>query len=140
MIGVKAIIKHVLKICYLSICIIQCGLMISVIVNQFSWNKDSSEISYKKFRKENEQINYPTFSICTPGVDGAIFYPLVFTDLYHVLYKYAENTTPNINFCKENIHHWCEIDLYQRMLLGIENPLPEIYTQRFCVQNSERKF
>ena len=129
MFDVKAIIKHILKICYLSFCIIQCCLMISVIINQFSWNKDSSEISYKKFRKENEQINYPTFSICTPGVDGSIFYPLVFTDLYHVLYKYAENNTPNINFCQENIHHWCEIDLYQRMLLGIENPLPEISKQ-----------
>ena len=112
------------RICYQILCFAFCVFMIHLIVDQFSGNKDSSEVSYKKFRKEeDEKIEYPTFSVCTPGVHGAIFSPLVHTQIYNKLYKHPECTKPGI------IHHWCEMGLYQKMLLGRIDPLPEVSSQ-----------
>ena len=119
-----SIIKHTTRICYLIICIVLCVFMIYLIINQFSGNKDSSEVSYRKFKEEQgKNIGYPVFSICTPGVNGAIFYPLVHTELYPKLYNHSECTKPGIT------HHWCEISLYQNMLLGSVEPLLEASTQ-----------
>ena len=118
------IFKLVSKICYHIICVTVCALVIYILINQFSGNKDSSEVSYKKFTAaEDDNIGYPTFSICTPGVYGAIFYPLFETELYHVLNNHSECLESGIT------PPWCEIKLYQNMLLGREEPLPEVATQ-----------
>ena len=117
--------KHATTICYHIICFFFCVWLIFLIVNQFSGNKDSSEVSYKKFSStsKDEEIEYPTFSICTPGAHGAIFYPLVHKELYNDLYKHEECTKPGVT------HHWCEIGLYQKMLLGQKDPLPKVSAQ-----------
>ena len=116
--------KLVTKICYHIICIIFCVFVIYMLINQFSGNKDSSEVSYKKFADaEDEKISYPTFSICTPGVYGSIFSPLFETELYYILKNHSE--------CLESgsTPPWCEIGLYQNMLLGREELLPEVAAQ-----------
>ena len=106
--------------------------MIYFLINQFSDNQDSSEVSYKKFIETHDDIiKYPTFSICTPGAHGGIFYPLRNNSIYDVLYNHSEHYTDHYNQCnKSKVQHpWCEIKLYQKMLLGEEEPISEISEQ-----------
>ena len=131
--------KNATRICYQICCFAICVFMIYLVVDQFSGNKDSSEVSYKKFALEGEEkIKYPTFSICTPGVHGAIFYPLVHTEIYDKLHEHAECQKPGA------VRHWCEIGLYQKMLLGKEEPIIEASSQdvdqitKLIIWNMER--
>ena len=113
-----------MKICYQICCLAFCAFVIHLIVDQFLGNKDSSEVSYKKFTiEEDEKIEYPTFSVCAQGVNGAIFEQLVYTEIYDKLYKHPECTKPGVT------HRGCEIGLYQKMLLGKIDPLPEVSSQ-----------
>ena len=98
--------------------------MLYMVIIQFSGNKDSSEVSFQKFTSENEEEDgYPTFSVCIRGVNGGNFYPLVHTDLYQELYKHPECNEAGMN------HPWCETSLFQKMLQGKEDILPNASTQ-----------
>ena len=101
--------------------------MIYFLINQFADNQDSSEVSYKKFIETHDDIiKYPTVSICTPGAHGGIFRPLKNKTIYNVLYNHSNHSE-----CTELgfQHPWCEIKLYQNMLLGKEEPISEVSEQ-----------
>ena len=105
-------------------CFILWAYMVYLMSKQYIDNKDSSQLAYKKFESsDNGYDTYPTFSICTLGADGSIFYPLVDTELYNELYDHPECQKP------KTTHPSCEISLYQRMLLGRQEITPNASAQ-----------
>ena len=115
-------------------CLTLFGYMAYLMCRQFIGNQDSSQVSYKKFESGNQGDDnaYPMFSICTPHSDGAVFYPLVDTDLHKDLYNH-----PTCINTSEMPHHWCEIGLYQNMLLGNQEITPTASSQNFnAITNS----
>jgi hypothetical protein len=115
-------------------CITLFGYMAYLMCRQYIGNQDSSQVSYKKFESgdQGDGNAYPTFSICTPHSDGAVFYPLVDTELYAELYHH-----PTCTNTSEKPHHWCEIGLYQNMLLGNQEITHTASSQNFdAITNS----
>ena len=85
--------------------------------DQYVANKDSAEVSYKKFELHpNHDQQYPTFSLCFLGSMGTQFFPLTLHQpLYDELYYHPSCQRPGAKN-----HTWCEISLYQSMMLGKE--------------------
>ena len=119
--NVIAIAKIIEKFYYL-VCYALWGYLVYLLTKQYIDNKDSTQLSYKKFQSSDDgYVVYPTFSVCTPS--KAIYYPLVHTELYNELYDHPICQKPNVT------HQWCEIGLYQKMLLGKEEITPNSSTQ-----------
>ena len=113
-------VQFVLITVYQLICFVVWGYMVYLMCEQYIQNKDSSEMAYKKFGLDDDYDVYPTFSICFVGQAGATFYPLVHDKkFYNELYLHPVCAPP-----AKVTHHWCEIGLYQNMLLGKEDITP----------------
>ena len=97
-------------------CMILVVFWVYLLSKQFIDNKDSTEVTYKKFGSNvKNEVEYPTFSICTPGKVN--FHPLVHTPLYQELYNHTVCQYPS-NPSHDPAHHWCEMGLYQMRLRG----------------------
>ena len=108
-------------------CISLVVFWVYLLSKQFIDNKDSTEVTYKKFGSNvKNEVEYPTFSICTPGKVN--FYPLVDTPLYQELYNHSACQDPS-HPSYDSVHHWCEIGLYQKMLRGEEEITPSASKQ-----------
>ena len=102
---------HIYKISCFAFCIYQAFLM----VEQYIENKDAAAVRYKKYQQlQSGPEQYPTFSFCILGNLGSHLFEITNDKkLYEELYHHPECQLPN------TIHVWCEIQLYQKMLLGI---------------------
>ena len=111
-------INSVLILLYQIACTILVVFWPYQLTKQFTYNKDSTEITYKKFGlNDRRDVGYSTFSICNPGKVN--FQPLVHTPFYQELYTHTACQDPS-NPSYDPSHYWCEMGLYQKIFRGKE--------------------
>ena len=114
---------HIYKVACFVLCIYQAILM----VEEYIENKDSAAVRYKTYQNiQSGPEQYPTFSFCVLGHIGTHLFGITKDKkLYDELYNHPECQNSN------TIHVWCEIRLYQKMLLGIVDITPNITLKNY---------
>ena len=114
---------HIYKVACFVFCIYQAFLM----VEEYIENKDSAAVRYKTYQNiQSGPEQYPTFSFCVLGHIGTHLIEITKDKkLYDALYNHPECQDPN------TIHVWCEIRLYQKMLLGIVDVIPNVTLESY---------
>ena len=112
---------------YKTACFVFCIFQAFLMVEQYIENKDAAGVRYKIYQNiQSGPEQYPTFSFCLLGPLGTHFLEITKdSDFYDQLYYHPECQRPN------TIHVWCEIQLYQKMLLGMADITHNISVKNF---------
>ena len=122
-------VKFTLIAIYKVSCFVACGYVVYWMSDQFVQNRDAAGIRYKKFgsnEDNNTHDDYPTFSFCFLGSIGTQYFPLLRHELFY-------NELYHLPPCQKSevLHDWCEVRLYQNMLLGKERITPNASLKNF---------
>lgn len=112
---------------YKTACFVFCIYQAFLMVGQYIENKDAAGVRYKTYQDfQSGPEQYPTFSFCLLAPLGTHLLQIIKDrEFYDELYHHPECQRPNTT------HLWCEIQLYQKMLLGMVDITHNISIKNF---------